>query len=203
MLKTHRMRREVLIWPDPRLKIKSTPVVKVDASIRKIVDDMFETMYAEDGVGLAAPQLGFGQRIVVIDTHPKPDPEKPQRPICLINPQLIGGAGSTLWNEGCLSVPGEYEDVDRFETITVRALNREGQPFELTDVGGLLAIALQHETDHLEGTLFVDRLSTLKREVIRRRMKRLKSEMSLRGRSAKEILEEREAAEAEAIENAI
>src|ERR1700722_3039251 len=135
---------------------------------------MFETMYSEDGVGLAAPQLGAAQRIVVIDTNPRPDPDKPHNPLCLINPVLVGGQGEIIWNEGCLSVPGEFEDVDRFETITVRALDREGRPFEITDAEGLLAIALQHETDHLDGTLFVDRLSTLKREVIRRRMKRLK-----------------------------
>jgi peptide deformylase len=135
------------------------------------------------------------QRIVVIDRRPQPDPDKPQQPIVLINPVLTGGQGEAIWNEGCLSVPGEFEEVKRFETITVRALNREGQPFEITDAGGLLGIALQHETDHLDGTLFVDHLSTLKRELIRRRMKHLKSEMRAEGKSAKEILEEREEAE--------
>ena len=186
------MVREVLIWPDPRLKAKAAPVAVVDAAVRKLVEDMFETMYAEDGVGLAAPQLGVPLRIVVIDTNPRPDQDKPQRPIVLINPELVAGRGEVVWNEGCLSVPGEFEDVDRFETITVRALNREGQRFEITDATGLLAIALQHETDHLEGTLFVDRLSTLKREVIRRRMKRLKVEADELGVTAKQILRARE-----------
>jgi len=195
MLKMKSMVHDVLIWPDPRLKAKAKPVSAVDAAVRKIIDDLLETMYAQDGVGLAAPQIGVSQRIVVIDRRPQVDPDKPQQPIVLINPVLMGGKGEAIWNEGCLSVPGEFEDVQRFETITVRALNREGQPFEITDASGLLGIALQHETDHLDGTLFVDHLSTLKRELIRRRMKRLKAEMLAEGKSAKEILEEREEAE--------
>jgi peptide deformylase len=186
------MVHEVLIWPDPRLKTKAKPVSAVDAAVRTLVDDLLETMYAQDGVGLAAPQIGVSQRIVVIDSRPQVDPDKPEKPIVLINPVLVGGAGEAIWNEGCLSVPGEFEDVERFETISVRALNRDGQPFEITDARGLLAIALQHETDHLDGTLFVDRVSTLKRELIRRRMKRLKSEMIAEGKSAKEILHERD-----------
>jgi len=189
------MVRDVLIWPDPRLKAKAQAVAAVDAAVRKVVDDLIETMYAQDGVGLAAPQIAESRRIVVIDRRPQEDPEKPQEPIVLINPVLVGGKGEAIWNEGCLSVPGEFEDVKRFETITVRALNREGQPFEITDAAGLLGIALQHETDHLDGTLFVDRLSALKRELIKRRMKRLKNEMRAQGKTAKEILEEREAAE--------
>ena len=186
------MVRDVLVWPDPRLKAKSRPVAVVDAAVRKLVDDLLETMYAQDGVGLAAPQVGAEQRIVVIDRRPQVDPDKPQEPIVLINPVLSAGRGEAIWNEGCLSVPGEFEDVKRFETITVRALNREGQPFEITDATGLLGIALQHETDHLDGTLFVDRLSALKRELIKRRMKRLKRDMLEEGKSAKEILQERE-----------
>jgi peptide deformylase len=200
------MIHDVLIWPDPRLKAKSRPVAAVDTAVRKIVDDLIETMYAQDGVGLAAPQIGVSQRIVVIDRRPQVDPDKPEQPIVLINPVLLGGKGEAIWNEGCLSVPGEFEDVQRFEIITVRALNREGQPFEITDAAGLFGIALQHETDHLDGTLFVDHLSTLKRELIRRRMKRLKSEMLAEGKSAKQILEEREeaaAAESDRAESAL
>jgi len=191
------MIHDVLIWPDPRLKTKSKLVSAVDAAVRKLVDDLIETMYAQDGVGLAAPQIGAAQRIVVIDRRPQVDPDKPQQPIVLINPVLRGGKGEAIWNEGCLSVPGEFEDVKRYETITVQALNREGQAFEITDAAGLLGIALQHETDHLDGTLFVDHLSTLKRELIRRRMKRLKNEMLAEGKSAKEILDERDEAEDE------
>jgi peptide deformylase len=191
------MVRDVLIWPDPRLKAQSRPVTAVDAAVRKLVDDLIETMYAQDGVGLAAPQIDAQHRIVVIDRRPQVDPDKPQEPIVLINPVLAGGKGEAIWNEGCLSVPGEFEDVKRFETITVRALNREGQPFELADAGGLLGIALQHETDHLDGTLFVDRISALKRELIKRRMKRLKRDMLDEGKSAKEILAQREAEEEE------
>jgi len=189
------MIHEVLIWPDPRLKTKARPVAEVDAAVRKLVDDLIETMYDQDGVGLAAPQIGASVRIVVIDQRPQVDPEKPPKPIVLINPVLVGGKGTAIWNEGCLSVPGEFEDVERFETITVRALNREGQPFEITDAAGLLAIALQHETDHLEGTLFVDHLSALKREMIKRRMKKLKREMISEGKSAREIIRERDQAE--------
>ena len=191
------MIHDVLIWPDPRLKTKSKLVSAVDAAVRKLVDDLIETMYAQDGVGLAAPQIGAAQRIVVIDRRPQVDPDKPQQPIVLINPVLRGGKGEAIWNEGCLSVPGEFEDVKRYETITVQALNREGQAFEITDAAGLLGIALQHETDHLDGTLFVDHLSTLKRELIRRRMKRLKNEMLAQGKSAKEMLDERDVAEDE------
>lgn len=168
------MVREVLIWPDPRLKAKSQPVAKFTAQITRIVDDLFETMYASEGVGLAAPQIGLAQRILVIDVAPG---EESHKPLALINPVIVGGRGEVTWNEGCLSIPGEAEDVDRQEEVTVRALNREGGTIEIAGATGLLAVALQHEIDHLEGTLFVDRLSALKREVIRRRMKKLKAEM--------------------------
>ncbi len=168
------MVREVLIWPDPRLKTKAAPVSVVTPEVARIVDDLFETMYAAEGVGLAAPQVGVAQRILVIDTAPR---EEAQKPLALINPVVVAGSGEVTWNEGCLSIPGEAEDVDRMERVTVRALDRNGQRIEISDATDLLAIALQHEIDHLDGTLFVDRLSALKREVIRRRMKRLKAEI--------------------------
>jgi peptide deformylase len=172
------MLREILIWPDPRLKQIATPVPRVDDAIRKLVDDMFETMYANDGVGLAASQVGVLQRIIVIDTSPR---QEDQKPLALINPVVKGGKGKTVWSEGCLSIPGESEEVERMEVVTVEALDREGKRIEIADAAGLLSIALQHETDHLDGTLFVDHLSSLKRELIRRRMKRLKVELAQGG----------------------
>ena len=175
------MVREVLIWPDSRLKGKSQPVSKVTPQIAQVVDDLFETMYASEGVGLAAPQIGLAQRILVIDIAPGEE----SKPLALINPVIVGGRGEVTWNEGCLSIPGEAEDVDRQEEVTVRALDREGRAIEIADATGLLAVALQHEIDHLEGTLFVDRLSALKREVIRRRMKKLKAELEEDRKSGK------------------
>jgi peptide deformylase len=184
------MVREVLIWPDPRLKAKSQPISKVTPQIVQIVDDLFETMYASEGVGLAAPQIGLQQRILVIDVAPG---DESSRPLALINPVIVGGRGTVTWNEGCLSIPGEAEDVDRQEEVTVQALDRDGRKIEIADATGLLAVALQHEIDHLEGTLFVDRLSALKREVIRRRMKKLKADLEEDRKSGKpRVLEHRE-----------
>jgi peptide deformylase len=166
------MVREILIWPDPILKKTAKPVAKVDDSIRTLVKDMFETMYAADGVGLAAPQVGILQRVIVLDTTPR-QPES--KPIAMINPEIIAMEGETTYTEGCLSIPGEAEDVDRAAAVTVKFLDPEGKEQTL-QCDGLLAIAVQHETDHLNGTVFVDHVSTLKRELIRKRMKRLKSE---------------------------
>jgi peptide deformylase len=168
------MIREILIWPDPILKKKAAPVAAVDESIRALVNDMFETMYAADGVGLAAPQVGILKRIIVLDTTPR-QPES--KPLAMINPEIVSVEGQTTYTEGCLSIPGEAEDVERAAKVTVRYLDPEGQAKTL-DADGLLAIAVQHEIDHLDGTMFVDHLSTLKRELIKKRMKRLKAERS-------------------------
>ncbi|MCE9669493.1 peptide deformylase [Myxococcus stipitatus] len=165
------MVREILIWPDPILKQKAKPVAKVDDSVRALVKDMFETMYAADGVGLAAPQVGVLQRIIVLDTTPR-QPES--KPLAMINPEIIAMEGETTYTEGCLSIPGESEDVDRAAFVTVKYLDVDGNEQTLR-CDELLAIAVQHETDHLNGTVFVDHVSTLKREIIRKRMKRLKS----------------------------
>lgn len=165
------MVRDILIWPDPILKQKATPVTKVDDSIRALVKDMFETMYAADGVGLAAPQIGVLKRVIVLDTTPRqPD----AKPLAMINPELIALEGETTYTEGCLSLPGESEDVDRAAVVTVKYLDVDGNEQTLR-CDELLAIAVQHETDHLNGTVFVDHVSTLKREFIRKRMKRLKA----------------------------
>ncbi len=167
------MVREIVIWPDPVLKETATPVDAVDDTIRRVLDDMAETMYAADGVGLAAPQIGLSKRLIVIDVSPR-QPE--QKLIHLVNPEIVKVEGKMTYTEGCLSIPGEAEDVERASKVWVRALGRDGKPFEIVAEGDLLAVALQHEFDHLQGTLFVDHLSSLKRELIKKRMKKLKAE---------------------------
>jgi peptide deformylase len=166
------MIREILIWPDPILKEIAKPAGGVDDGVRRLLDDMSETMYAADGVGLAAPQIAVLKRCIVIDTSPR---QEGQTLVHLVNPQIVKTEGVTTYNEGCLSIPGEAEEVERAAKVWVRALDYHGKPFEL-ECEGLLAIAVQHEYDHLDGTLFVDHLSSLKREIIRRRMKKLKVE---------------------------
>jgi peptide deformylase len=166
------MVRDIVIWPDPILKKTASPVAKVDDEIRRLIDDMAETMYAAEGVGLAAPQVGVSKRIVVIDTSPR---QEGQHLLHLVNPEIVKAEGETTYTEGCLSVPGEAEDVERAARVWVKALDRDGKPIEVVGEG-LLAIALQHELDHLDGVLFVDHLSSLKRELIRKRMKKLKAE---------------------------
>ncbi len=167
------MVREIVIWPDPVLKQVAAPVDRVDDTIRRLLDDRSETMYAADGVGLAAPQVGVAQRVIVIDVSPR---EPGQKLIHLVNPEIVLAEGTMLYTEGCLSIPGEAEEVERAEKVRVRALGYDGKPFEIAAEGDLLAIALQHEHDHLQGTLFVDHLSSLKRELIRKRMKKLKQQ---------------------------
>ncbi len=168
------MVREIIIWPDPILKQVASPVGAVDGPTRHLLDDMAETMYAADGVWLAAPQIGVLKRVIVIDTSPR---QEGQSLLHLVDPRIVRTEGTTVYSEGCLSIPGEAEDVERAAKVWVQALGRDGQPFEL-ECEGLLAIAVQHECDHLEGTLFVDHLSSLKRELIRRRMKKLKAEQA-------------------------
>lgn len=166
------MVREILIWPDPVLKKLATPVTQFDESLRTLIADMFETMYAADGVGLAAPQVGLLKNVIVLDTRPR-QPES--KPIAMINPSIVKKEGTILYVEGCLSLPGEAEEVERAANVRVKFQDVDGVEREL-DTDGLLAIAVQHETDHLQGTVFVDHVSTLKRELIRKRMKKLKTE---------------------------
>jgi peptide deformylase len=168
------MVREIVIWPDPILTQKAKPVDALDDTVRRLLDDMAETMYAADGVGLAAPQIGELRRMIVIDTSPR---QEGQRLLHLVNPEIVRKEGVATWTEGCLSIPGEAEDVERADKVWVRALGRDGKAFEL-ECDELLAIAVQHEHDHLQGTVFVDHLSSLKRELIRRRMKKLKLEQA-------------------------
>src|SRR6516165_8430162 len=142
------MVREILIWPDPILKKKASPVAEVNDSVRALVNDMFETMYAADGVGLAAPQIGVLKNVIVLDTTPRqPD----SKPVAMINPQIIEKEGTTRYSEGCLSIPGEAEEVERAARVKVRFLDVSGQSQTL-EADGLLAVAIQHEIDHLVGT---------------------------------------------------
>jgi peptide deformylase len=159
-------RLPILTFPNPRLRNKAKPVPEVDAKVRRLVDDMFETMYAAPGIGLAAIQVDVQLRVIVIDVSDRHD-----SPLCLINPEIMERTGEEQMEEGCLSVPGFFEPVTRAERVRVRALDREGQPFEL-DADGLLAVCIQHEIDHLDGKLFVDYISALKRQRIRQRLEK-------------------------------
>lgn len=158
---------QVLHFPDDRLRIVAKPVKEVNADIKRIVDDMFETMYAEEGIGLAATQVDIHQRIIVIDVSENRDER-----LTLINPELLSKDGETGIEEGCLSIPEQRAFVPRAERVKIRALNREGEAFEL-EADGLLAICIQHELDHLVGKLFIDYLSPMKRQRIRQKMEKL------------------------------
>lgn len=157
----------VLSFPDDRLRKKAANVAEVNDEIRTIVDNMFETMYDENGVGLAATQVDIHKRIVVIDVS-----EDKKNPLVLINPEIIKKSEETLINEeGCLSVPGCYAKVDRHAQVTIKALNYEGEEYQL-DGDELLSICIQHELDHLQGILFVDYLSPLKRQRIKKKLEK-------------------------------
>lgn len=159
---------EILEFPDERLRQVSAPVTTFDAELKTLVDSMFETMYDAPGVGLAAIQVNRPLRLMVIDTQPEGRPQ----PLVFINPELIGGEGKVSWEEGCLSVPDFTAPVERKERITVRAQDVHGESFTM-DADDLLAIAIQHETDHLNGVLFVDHLSRLRRQMFLKRLKKL------------------------------
>ena len=157
---------DILHFPDPRLRQRAAEVDKVDDQLRQLVDDMFETMYQAPGIGLAATQVDVHKRVVVIDVSKDQD-----EPRVFINPEILARDGVEEMDEGCLSVPGVYERVQRAERIRLRALNRAGEPFEL-EADGLLAVCVQHEIDHLDGKLFVDYLSQLKRQRIRKKLEK-------------------------------
>lgn len=157
---------EILHYPDPRLRNKAEPVTEVDAEVQLLVKDMFETMYDAPGIGLASIQVNVPKRVIVVDVS-----EEHDQPLCLINPEIIARDGEETMDEGCLSVPGFYETVQRAETIRVKALNEKGESFEM-DADGLLAVCIQHEIDHLDGKLFVDYISPLKRNRIRKKLEK-------------------------------
>ncbi|BBS89183.1 MULTISPECIES: peptide deformylase [Aeromonas] len=161
---------DVLRFPDERLRTVAAPVETITPELQQIVDDMFETMYAEEGIGLAATQVDIHQRIIVIDIS-----EDREDQLVLINPEILEQSGSTGIEEGCLSVPGSRALVPRAEWVKVRALDRHGKPFEL-EADDLLAICIQHEMDHLVGKLFVDYLSPLKRQRIRQKLEKMARE---------------------------
>lgn len=162
----------ILNYPDDRLRIQAKPVEEIDAGIVQLVDDMFETMYKAPGVGLAATQVNVHKRVIVIDIS-----EDKSRPLTLINPEILEKEGIQSIDEGCLSVPGIYEPVERAQRIRVKALNKQGETFEM-EAEELLAVCIQHEMDHLDGKLFVDYLSSLKRLRVRKKLeKQLRQEM--------------------------
>nr|VFJ53277.1 MAG: peptide deformylase [Candidatus Kentron sp. DK] len=158
----------ILHYPDPRLRNQAHPVETVDDTIRKFVDDMLHTMYDSQGIGLAATQVDVPKRVIVVDVS-----GEGTQPICFINPEILERRGSTQTEEGCLSVPDVRESVERAEWIRIRALNRAGESFE-QEADGILAVCIQHEIDHLDGKLFVDYLSRLKRQRILAKAKKLK-----------------------------
>jgi peptide deformylase len=157
---------EILHYPDPRLRTPAEAVDRVDDELRALVADMFETMYQAPGIGLAATQVNVHKRILIIDISKNRD-----QPMVFINPEIVEKHGVEETDEGCLSVPGIYERVQRAERIRVRALDRQGKSFEL-EADGLLAVCIQHEMDHLDGKLFVDYLSQLKRQRIRKKLEK-------------------------------
>jgi peptide deformylase len=148
------MQRTILIYPDPFLLKKAAPVSRVDEKVRELIRDMFETMRAASGVGLAAPQLGVGKRVIVVDISPV---EKEVAPLALVNPEIVESKGLAEGTEGCLSLPGVEGVVPRAEFVLVKARDEQGRPVQLT-ASGFLARALQHEIDHLDGVLFIDRI---------------------------------------------
>ena len=156
----------ILEFPDPRLRTRAQPVERVDDALKALISDMFETMYAAPGIGLAATQVDVHRRFMVIDVS-----EGKDQPLVFINPVIHERDGVQVYQEGCLSVPGVFADVERANRIRVSALDRHGQPFELV-AEGLLAVCIQHEMDHLEGKVFVDYLSPFKREQVRKKLEK-------------------------------
>lgn len=178
------MIKKILTFPDPKLREVSKPVEQFGAEIKQLSEDMIETMYDANGIGLAAPQIGELVRMVVIDTRPKDEKGRRykyeemteleaavKQPLILINPEVVKGEGKTTFDEGCLSIPGYYETVQRFNYIEMKAYDLNGKEF-IVKTDGLLAICMQHELDHLEGTLFVDHLSFIKSNKIKNQIKK-------------------------------
>lgn len=174
---------EILTYPDPRLRKKGVDVKQVTPELAKLAQDMLETMYASKGIGLAAPQIGQSVRLIVLDTRPRDEEgrydlsdmteleQAVEQPLILFNPKIIASRGKTKYEEGCLSVPTFFEEVDRFDYVEVQALNEKGETV-IVKTDGLLAICLQHEMDHLEGKLFIDRLSPIKSTRIKKRIEK-------------------------------
>ncbi|WP_437641289.1 peptide deformylase [Sorangium sp. So ce854] len=160
--------RTILHYPDPRLRQKAQPVGDITPEIAKLIDDMAETMYAAPGVGLAATQIGEPHRIFLVDIAAD---NEPSNLLVFINPEIVRQEGQQTGPEGCLSFPGISEDIKRAERVTVRARGRDGATFEVA-ADGLLAVAIQHELDHLDGVLMIDRMGTLKKRIVQRKMQK-------------------------------
>jgi peptide deformylase len=170
--------RTILEYPDPRLRTRAKPVTHFDGALGSLIDDLFETMYAAAGIGLAATQVDVHERVIVIDISPERN-----QPITLINPQILSQDGSASTEEGCLSVPGIFDEVKRAAKIRLRCQQRDGT-FVEADYEDILAVCIQHEMDHLEGKLFVDYLSDLKRERIRKKLEKERKERATHARAA-------------------
>jgi len=164
---------EILEFPDPRLRTVAEPVEVFDEGLAQLVEDMFETMYARQGIGLAATQVNCHRRLLVMDTS-----EERDQPRVFINPRIVDTEGSQVYEEGCLSVPGIYANVKRADRVRVAAQQPDGEPFE-TELEGLEAVCLQHEMDHLDGKLFVDYLSPLKRQMVRKKLEKARRQAQL------------------------
>ena len=166
----------IIIAPDPRLKAKCEPVARVDEGVAALMDDLLETMYIAPGIGLAAPQVNVHKRVLAVDISPK---DGPRDPLCLANPEIVAVSEELLkHDEGCLSLPKHYAEVVRPANVTVRYLDRDNLDCEIT-ADGMLAVVLQHEIDHLDGILFVDHVSALKRGMILRKLRKFKKQESL------------------------
>jgi peptide deformylase len=178
-------KRDILIIPDKRLRLKSEPVGAIDKEVRALIDDMFETMYDAPGIGLAAIQIGVPKRVITMDLAKKDESKAPQ---VFINPEVTWAAGEmAAYEEGCLSIPEYYEEVQRPNAVRVKFLDCEGKPQEL-EAGGLLATCLQHEIDHINGVLFIDHISKLKRDMIVKKFKKAQK----RGEPVKPLSEDKE-----------
>jgi peptide deformylase len=162
------MIRKILHYPDPRLRQKAEPVAQITPALQKLIDDMAETMYAAPGVGLAATQIGEPYRIFIIDVAGEDEPSDLR---VFVNPEIVARAGECTGPEGCLSFPGVTEDIKRAARVRCRALDRNGEPFEV-DAEGIFAVAIQHETDHLDGVLMVDHMGMLKRRIVQRKLQK-------------------------------
>jgi peptide deformylase len=161
--------RDILVLPDKRLRMTSEPVKAVDKEVRALIEDMFETMYAAPGIGLAAIQIGVPKRVVTMDLAKKDDPAQPQ---VFINPEIVWSSDDKAsYEEGCLSIPDYYEEIERPKSVKVKFLDRDGKPQEI-EADGLLATCLQHEIDHLNGVLFIDHISKLKRDMVLKKFKK-------------------------------
>ncbi len=165
--------REIKRFPETVLRKKAEPVTEIDGEMKLLVDDMIETMHSAPGVGLAAPQIGISLQVIVIDTSVGEDPDAV---LVLLNPEIVSQSGSSLMEEGCLSVPWVAAELERFEKVTISGINLQGEEVEI-EAEGLMARVFQHEIDHLNGSLYWDRLGKIKKEQLKREYKKMKSEM--------------------------